>query len=117
MKILFDVNVPRKLRNLLQGHTVRTAQEQGWAVKENGELIPAAETAGFEVLITADQNIEHQQNMSSQKLAIVILSTNDWSLLKLASQQISDALESAKPLMIQSLTIPIVGTKFHRKNP
>jgi hypothetical protein len=39
MKVLFDVNMPRPLRNELQGHEVTIAQSMGWGALENGELI------------------------------------------------------------------------------
>ena len=54
--------MPQPLRLRLVGHTVITATYQGWA-GSNGELIALAETAGFDVMVTADQNLSYQQNM------------------------------------------------------
>jgi predicted nuclease of predicted toxin-antitoxin system len=76
MRILFDQNIPRALRNLLPGHDVHTAAEMGWSALRNGDLIDAAEQAGFETIITADKNFPFQLNISSRKLSIIILSTN-----------------------------------------
>ena len=45
----------------------------GWTELKNGELLDAAEAAGFEVLITSDKNLRHQQNLSSRRIAIVEL--------------------------------------------
>jgi hypothetical protein len=57
MLILFDNGVPAPLRHALKGHVVVEALERGWDRFLNGELIAAAEAAGFEVLLTTDKNI------------------------------------------------------------
>ena len=74
MKLLLDECVPRKVKFLLavEGHECRTAGEAGLAGKENGELLVEAEKH-FEVLVTIDKNIPHQQNLSGRKLAILII--------------------------------------------
>ncbi len=61
MKVLFDHNVPKKLRTLLPGHAVSTSRELGWDTLRNGDLLTAAEANGFEVMVTADKNISYQQ--------------------------------------------------------
>ncbi len=63
MLILFDQNTPVKIREVLAGHTIKTAREQGWSTLLNGELLRAAAAAGFDLLLTTDQNIVHQQNL------------------------------------------------------
>ena len=63
MKVLFDVNTPRPLRQELPVHQVITAQVMGWGQLENGDLIDAAEKAGFEALVTADRHWRYQQNL------------------------------------------------------
>jgi hypothetical protein len=65
MRILFDQGTPTPLRYHLLGHQVALAYEQGWSTLENGELLNAAEAAGFEVLITTDKNLRYQQNLAS----------------------------------------------------
>ena len=60
-KVLLDENMPQPLRLRLVGHTVITATYQGWAGKSNGELIALAERAGFDVMVTADQNLSGPQ--------------------------------------------------------
>ena len=75
-RVLFDHCVPRPFRNLLTGCTVDTAAQLGWAQLKNGELLAAAEQAGFEVLITADQGLRYQQNMMARTIAIIELPTN-----------------------------------------
>jgi len=63
MKILFDQGAPVPLRARLVGHAVTTASEKGWADLDNGRLLAAAE-AEFDVLITTDQNLRYQQNLT-----------------------------------------------------
>ena len=73
MKILVDECVDERLRLLFQGHECQTARFANMAGLKNGRLLEAAEKAGFDVLVTADQNIPDQQNLSGRKIAAVIL--------------------------------------------
>lgn len=57
MLILFDNGVPRGLARFLTGHTVEESRARGWEELSNGELIEAAETAGFHLMVTTDKNI------------------------------------------------------------
>jgi predicted nuclease of predicted toxin-antitoxin system len=78
MKILLDESVPQKLRLLIEGsQTVATAWFQGWSGLKNGALLDVAEEAGFELFITADQELSYQQNLTGRKIALVVLSTNN----------------------------------------
>ena len=76
MKILLDECVPLQVRQALPDHEVTTTQRMGWAGVGNGDLLDAAEQAGFEVLIVADKNLQYQQNLSSRRIAILELWTN-----------------------------------------
>ena len=71
MRILFDNGTPRQLGRQLFGHVVEEAREHGWESLSNGELLDRAEEAGFQVLITTDQDIQHQQNMANRRVAVV----------------------------------------------
>ncbi len=73
MRILLDECVPRPLRRELTGHDVSTIQEMGWAGKKNGELLALVAGAGFEVLLTVDQNLRHQQNLAASEVAVVVM--------------------------------------------
>ncbi len=97
MLILFDQGIPVGIRHSLPGHTVRTAREQGWSTLLNGELLSAAEQAGFDVLLTTDTNLPLQQNLKGRKLAIVVLSQNRWKLIRPMLSQVAAAVASAKP--------------------
>jgi len=58
VKVLFDQRTPAPLRRALVGHSVEAAYERSWSTLQNGELIAAAETAQFEVLVTTDENLK-----------------------------------------------------------
>lgn len=106
MLILFDHGTPRGLARAVEGHTVKEAKAQGWDTLSNGDLLNAAEKAGFDVLLTTDTNLPYQQNLQSRKLAIVILSKNRWSLVRPMMQQIADAVNAAKPGTCTVVEIP-----------
>lgn len=73
MRVLLDEQLPRQLARELAGHDVVTVQQQGWAGVTNGELLRRAAAQGFEVLVTADQNIEFQQNLRRAGLGVVVV--------------------------------------------
>ena len=72
MKVLIDENLPRKLAAYLTGHECRTVAECGWAGKKNGELLLLAEQR-FDVLLTLDKSVPYQQDISSHRIAILIV--------------------------------------------
>lgn len=72
MRILLDECLPKKLKNDLKNHEVKTVPEMGWAGKKNGELLPLAENL-FDIFITADQNLQYQQNLKDRHITIFVL--------------------------------------------
>lgn len=106
MLVLFDHGTPRGIAQALQGHTVKEAKAQGWDTLSNGELLKAAEEAGFDVLLTTDTKLPYQQNLEGRKLAIVILSKNRWSLVRPMMQRIADAVNAARPGTCTVVDIP-----------
>jgi hypothetical protein len=72
VRILLDHCTPLPVSRLLPGHEVRTAYQIGWADLDNGNLLHAAE-GEFDLFITTDRNIRHQQNLTGRKLAIVLI--------------------------------------------
>ena len=107
MKIILDESVPQKLRVLIEGgHTVVTAWFQGWSGLENGALLDAAEEAGFDVFITADQELSYQQNLTGRQMALVVLSTNNWSIIKAHIGEIMAAIDAATPGSYTEVVIP-----------
>ena len=73
MKVLLDECIDQRFRLQFPEHDCRTAQFAGLAGLKNGQLLDAAERDGFEVLLTADQNIPAQQNLGGRALSIIIL--------------------------------------------
>jgi hypothetical protein len=72
MRILLDESLPSELQSELPGHTVRSVQQQGWSSLKNGELI--SRSAGqFDAFLTADQNLQYQQNLKTLPIAVVVL--------------------------------------------
>ena len=72
MRILIDECIDQQFRNSIPGHECQTAQYAGLAGLKNGDLLRAAESAKFDVLLTVDQGIEHQQNLSVRTIAIIV---------------------------------------------
>jgi predicted nuclease of predicted toxin-antitoxin system len=74
MKILIDECVPAGLASVLRerGYECDTVREAGYGSKKNGELLSLAE-GNWDVFLTIDRNIKHQQNMSGRKIGILIL--------------------------------------------
>ena len=95
MKILFDQGTPAPLRPHLSKHTVETLADLGWSSVSNGELLERAETEGYQVLITTDQNLKYQQNLANRKLCILVLKTTSWPRIKKKVTEINEALEDS----------------------
>ncbi|MDZ4684332.1 MAG: hypothetical protein SH850_04530 [Planctomycetaceae bacterium] len=73
MRVLLDECVPQRLGGELAGHAVRTVPQEGWSGKKNGALLALMSGAGFEVLLTVDQGLRHQQNLRASGLAVVVM--------------------------------------------
>ena len=106
MRVLFDQGTPAPLRRLLPGHEVSTAYERGWSTLKNGELLTAAESAGFEVLVTTDGNLRYQQNLLSRAIAVVVLSTTSWPRIQAAAELVGAAVAAAAPGTYAAVRIP-----------
>ncbi len=103
MKVLFDNNVPAPLRHRLAGHKIDTAQEMGWQELKNGELLSAAEAAGFDVLLTGDKNLSYQQNLKPRTIALVVLGITSWKTLRRDTSLIVGAVNRATPGSFEAL--------------
>jgi len=106
MRILFDHGTPRGISRFLSGHTVTQARQRGWDTLSNGDLLAEAERAGFDVFVTADKNIQYQQNLSGRKIAVVVLSTPQWPLVRLHADKIAEAVNAAAPGSYLEVRIP-----------
>jgi len=95
VRILLDESVPVQIRNALGGHEVASAVEMGWRGISNGDLLDRAEADGFQLLIVADKNFQHQQNLKDRQIAILELWTNHRPTLENHFERIRGAAESA----------------------
>jgi hypothetical protein len=106
MLILFDHMTPAGIARLLSGHTVTKAKDRGWDRLGNGDLLTAAEDAGFDVLVTGDKNIRYQQNLDGRRIALVVLSTPRWPVVKLHLEKIAAAVNAATPGSYVEVELP-----------
>jgi len=99
MGVLLDEYIDEALRHGMTGHDCQTCRYAGLKGLTNGRLLAAAEQEGFEVLITVDRNMPHQQSLRGREIALVILearTTNIDDLLALLPDVLT-ALEVLKP--------------------
>ncbi len=91
MKVLLDECTPRILKRRVSGAEIATVQELGWTGIKNGQLLALAEDQ-FDVLITTDKNLRHQQNLSGRRLAIIELPTNQVPVVAALATAVQEAL-------------------------
>lgn len=88
MRILFDQGTPVPLRRHLEGHHVDTAYERGWSELRNSVLLDKAEEHGYELLITTDQSLRHQQDLAARGLAVLVLRSTAWPRIRVRIDEI-----------------------------
>src|SRR5689334_11861782 len=98
MRILLDECLPRQLRRDLIGHESATVGSMGWAGTKNGALLRRAESQ-FDVFLTADRNLQHQQNLQNLQIAIVVMVAADTQVetLRPLIPQVLVALQTIRP--------------------
>ena len=98
MRILLDESLPRRLSGELPGHNASTVTECGWSGLDNGALLRAA-AGEFDVFLTADQNLEYQQNLRALPLSIVVLvaRNNTFETLRQLMPEVLDCLSQLAP--------------------
>jgi hypothetical protein len=109
MLVLFDHGTPRDIARSLEGHTVKEARAQGWDTLSNGELLTAAERAGFDVLLTTDKNLRYQQNPTGRKIAVVVLGKGRWRLIEPKLAEVAAAVNMATPGSFAVVEIPDIS--------
>jgi len=102
MKVLFDQGTPVPLRRFLHPHQVDTVAELGWSELQNGTLIKNTINSGYDVFVTTDQNLPHQQNLKSITTRIVVLTSTSWPRIQKKADAIRDAIDNPT---FQTLTI------------
>lgn len=106
MNVLFDQGTPSPLRKYLTSHQVSTAYELGWQTLTNGDLLEQAELNDFEVLVTTDQNLKYQQNLSSRVIAIVVLTSTSWPRIQKILSEIVIAVDNSESNGYVEITVP-----------
>lgn len=107
MRVLFDNGTPRGIARALQGHVIEEARSRGWDTLRNGELLEAAEAAGFDVFLTTDRHLQHQQNLTHRRIAIVVLGKGRWRLIKNRLWEVAAAVNAATPGSFAEVDIPV----------
>ncbi len=106
MRILFDQGTPAPLIPFLEGHTVTQAKEVGWDKLVNGELLKAAEEAGFAALLTTDKSIAAQQNLRVRSIAIIVLGNSQWRIVQRHVRRIAAAVNAVTPGSYSEVDLP-----------
>jgi hypothetical protein len=106
MRILFDHGTPSGIAGSLTGHEVTEAIERGWDRISNGELLSLAEAEGFDLLLTTDKRIQYQQNLTSRKIAILVLGNSTWPVVRIYLDRIALAVNKAIPGTYGQVDIP-----------
>lgn len=115
MNVLLDKNVPFGLRRFLSTHFIQTTAELGWGRLENGDLLRVAEEADMDVMVTADQNIRYQQNLTKRKVALVVLGSNRWPYLRGRLTEIVAAVNAAHAGSYAFIEVPLPSKpKYNR---
>lgn len=98
MRLLFDQHMSKKLRQDLSPHQVSLAKEMGWERLNNGALLNQAQ-AEFDVMLTMDTNIYHQQNVALYDIAIIVLRAygNDYESVLPLLPEVKTLLERVQP--------------------
>ena len=73
-----------------------TLAERGWSDKDNGELLDLAEREGYEILVTTDQNLRHQQNLAGRLIGVVVLLSTNWPEVRLRASEIGQAIRAVR---------------------
>jgi hypothetical protein len=103
---MLDHCTPVGVAKFFPEHEVSFCGKLGWNRIANGQLISAAESAGFDLMISCDTNIQYQQNRSKRRISPVVLGSNDWPEVKRHSAAIIAAVESASPNSFAKIPIP-----------
>ena len=105
MRILFDHGTPAGLRQFLSGHSVVRASWRGWDQLRNGDLLRAAESEGFELIVTTDRNFETQQNLAMFPIAILVLVPGTWRIVRANVDTVVAAVQEMSPREYRELRL------------
>lgn len=112
MKVLLDECLPLDLRHHFPGHEAHTVQWAGFKGLQNGKLLRAAELAGYQVLVTADQGLHYQQAPSGRRLAMIVVRayTNQLEDVLAFMPRVLEALDRIQAGQTMTISPPTSGT-------
>ena len=111
MRVMLDHCTPASIRRHLPEHEVSTAAQVGWQTYQNGELIAAAEAAGFDTFVTSDQNIPNQVTMRNRQIAIIVLTSNHRPSVTAQADAISEAIHRTPAGQVQRVITPDIRNR------
>lgn len=113
MRVLLDENLDHASRNLLGRHDVATVTYMGWASLKNGELLRAAEESGFDVFLTGDRTLAHEQNLAARRVAVIALSAIQLPIIRENIAKIIAAIDRAANGSFQLVECGTFSRKKH----
>ena len=105
MRVLFDESMPQPFARVIAGHNVQTVAQMGWRGTQNGHLLRRAAAAGFDALVTMDRNLQHQQNLRTLELGIVVVRAASNRLEAL--QPLAGEIEAALALVSRGQVVQV----------
>lgn len=105
MKLLLDENLPERLKRDFAEYEIFTVRDKSWNSKKNGELLELMLAENFNVLITFDQNLEHQQNFEKYSITVFVLVAENNTYQILSELVPIMKMELEKPLRVDAIKI------------
>ena len=100
IRVLIDECLPRQLKRWLsetdRDLEIRTLKDAGWEGLKNGVLLKAA-NGKFDVLVTADKNMHHQQNFVGLDISVLVFPTNRAKTVEIGVNALTQSLKNIKP--------------------
>lgn len=110
MRILLDECVNPRVRMAFPDHEVRTVIEMGWRGATNGRLLTLAEANRFDVFVTLDQNLCHQQNVAARRLGFIVVRVpdNNIKFYRPLFSRLNTAAETTKAGEVAYISSPLL---------
>jgi hypothetical protein len=107
VRILLDHCLPRRLARALPTHAVRTTAEHGWEKLRNGVLLAVA-AGGFDVFLTIDKKMKHQQNLATLPIAVIVIMAKSNRLADLLPfvPAVEEELKRIRPCTLVEVALP-----------
>ena len=103
--MLLEEGLPARFGRELPGHEVETVPQAGWAGIKNGRLLKSVAASGrFDVFVTVDKNLRHQQSRRGIPFAVAVLraSSNNLADVRLFALELLRRLPQLRPAASRS---------------